>query len=62
MHLLKIVGHIKFVYVRPKIISLTKHPEDNTIRVTWKLVGLSITRMVVRYIPDQLWYRANMDK
>eukprot|EP00092_Neocalanus_flemingeri_P085956 GFUD01108235.1.p1 GENE.GFUD01108235.1~~GFUD01108235.1.p1 ORF type:complete len:250 (+),score=69.16 GFUD01108235.1:34-783(+) len=62
MHLLKIVAHIKFVYVRPHIVSLTKHPEDNTIRVTWKLVGLGVVRMMLRYFPDQLWLRSNMDK
>eukprot|EP00091_Calanus_sinicus_P013430 TRINITY_DN29839_c0_g1_i1.p1 TRINITY_DN29839_c0_g1~~TRINITY_DN29839_c0_g1_i1.p1 ORF type:complete len:146 (-),score=43.08 TRINITY_DN29839_c0_g1_i1:99-536(-) len=62
MHLLKIVANIKFVYVRPKIISMTMHPEDNTIKVTWKIVGLGMLRMALRYIPDQLYLRANMDK
>ena len=62
MHLLKIVANLKFVYVRPQVISLTKHPEDNTIRVTWKIVGLGMLRMAWRYIPDKLYIRTNMDK
>jgi len=62
MHLLKIVANIKYVYVRPHVISMTIHPEDNTIKVTWKIVGLGMLRMALRYIPDQLYNRTNMDK
>ena len=62
MHLLKIAAHFKFVYVRPKLDSVTTHPEDNTVRVMWKLMGLTMGRMALRYIPDRLWNRNNMDK
>ena len=62
LNLIKIVGNIKFVYLRTKIISMTTHPEENTIKVAWKVVGLGMTRMILRYIPDQLWVKANMDK
>jgi len=62
MHILKIVAHIKFAYVRPQILSMTLHTEDNTIKVAWRIVGLGLARMVLRYIPDKLYNRANMDK
>lgn len=62
MHLLKIVAHMKFIYVRPKILDMTLHDEDNTIRVAWKIVGLGMTRAAIRYFPDKLWKKENMDK
>ena len=62
LNLTKIRAHIKFVYVRPKILSLVKHEEDRTIHVDWRHVGVTTLRLVVRYIPDQLWFRDNMDK
>ena len=61
MHLLKIMAHIKFVYVRPHIVRVVKNSEERTITVDWKFVGLTMGRMVLRYIPDKLWFRANMD-
>ena len=61
MHLLKILAHLKFVYVRPQIVKLTKHSEERRIVVEWRFVGLTMTRMAIRYIPDRLWNRANMD-
>ena len=62
LNLTKIRAHIKFVYVRPKILSLVKHEEDRTIHVDWRHVGVTTLRLVVRYIPDRLWFRDNMDK
>ena len=61
MHLLKIAAHIKFVYVRPQIVSMKKFEEDKKIVVDWRFVGLTLSRMVIRYFPDKLWNRANMD-
>ena len=62
MHLLKIAAHIKFVYVRPQIVSMKKFSDERKIVVDWKFVGLTLSRMVVRYFPDKLWNRANMDQ
>ena len=61
VHLLKILAHIKFVYVRPQIVKMTKLHEERKIVVDWKFVGLTQLRMALRYIPDKLWNRANMD-
>ena len=62
LHLTKIKAHIKFVYVRPQILSLLKNEKEMTIRVDWKYVGLTTLRLVLRFFPDQLWHRANMDR
>lgn len=62
VNLVRILAHIKFVYVRFQILKLTKHPEDGTIRVRWRIAGLGVMRLALRYIPDQMWKRGNMDK
>ena len=62
IHLTKIRAHIKYVYVRPQILSLLKNEKESTIRVDWRYVGLSTLRLVIRFIPDKLWHRANMDR
>jgi len=58
----RLVAHIKFVYVRFNVIKLTTHPEDMSIRVRWRIVGLGVFRIALRYFPDRMWRRGNMDK
>ena len=60
--LLKILAHIRFVYVRPQIVKLTKYHDERKIVVDWRFVGLTQLRLALRYIPDRLWNRANMDQ
>jgi len=60
LHLLKIVANIKFVYCRPKL-NITKLPDSNSIRVDWRMVGLTASRVCIRFFPDKLWNRNNMD-
>ena len=61
-HLTKIKAHINYPYVRPQILNLVKLEQEKAIKVDWRYVGLTTLRMLLRYIPDKLWYRANMDK
>jgi len=60
--LLKLTAHIRFVHVRFHILSLTKHPEDGTIRVRWRIAGLGMLRMILRYVPDKMWIQGNMNR
>ncbi|XP_063601671.1 uncharacterized protein LOC134777745 [Penaeus indicus] len=39
--LLRTVGHLKFAFVKFEILKMTKHPEDGTVRVRWRIKGLS---------------------
>ena len=50
LNLTKIRAHIKYVYVRPQILSLVKREDENTIKVNWRYVGLSTFRLAIRYI------------
>jgi len=62
VNLLKLTAHVRFVYVRFHILKMTKHPEDGTIRVRWRIAGLGMVRMLVRYFPDKMWMKGNMDR
>jgi len=62
VNLMKIVCHFRFVYVRFNILSITEHPEDSTIRVRWRIVGMGMFKMLLKYIPEKMWVRGNMDK
>jgi hypothetical protein len=62
INLVKLMGHIRFVYVRFEILNLTKHKEDNTIRIRWRIAGLGLTRMILRYLPDKMWQRGSMNR
>ena len=48
LNLNKIRAHIKYVYVRPQILSLEKREDDKTIRVDWRYVGLTTLRLAIR--------------
>ena len=41
---------------------MTKYHDERKIVVDWRFVGLTQLRMALRYIPDRLWNRANMDQ
>ena len=31
-------------------------------RVRWRIAGLGMVRMLVRYFPDKMWLKGNMDR
>ena len=31
-------------------------------RIRWRIAGLGMVRMLVRYFPDKMWLRGNMDR
>jgi len=62
VNIMKLTAHLRFVYVRFHILKITKHPEDNTIRIRWRIAGLGMARMLLRYFPDRLWMQGMMDK
>ncbi|XP_031844331.2 uncharacterized protein LOC116432104 isoform X1 [Nomia melanderi] len=38
--LLRIIARIKFVYVKLNILKITMHPEDSSIKVRWRIIGI----------------------
>ncbi|XP_076756022.1 uncharacterized protein LOC143426436 [Xylocopa sonorina] len=52
---LKLIGHLKFAYVKLNILKMTMHPEDNTIKVRWRIVGISGTRIFLTFWKFKIW-------
>lgn len=52
---LKLVGHFKFAYVKLEILKITMHPEDNSIKVRWRIVGISGTNVFLSFWKFKVW-------
>ncbi|XP_076387036.1 uncharacterized protein LOC100879722 [Megachile rotundata] len=57
--ILKIIGHIKFAYVKCNILKMTMHPEDSTIKVRWRIEGISGTSVFLSFWKFSLWNLKN---
>ena len=54
INLLRMLAHMRFVYVRMTLISVSKDEETSTVKIRWNIVGLGMVRLVLRYFPDTL--------
>jgi len=41
MALIRIIGHFKYVQVTFIIMKITSHPDEGTIKIRWRIAGLS---------------------
>ncbi|ENN77603.1 uncharacterized protein C6orf136 homolog [Dendroctonus ponderosae] len=53
--LLRTIGHIRFAYVRFEVLKITQHPEDGTIRIRWRIRGISAWRVMLMFWKIKLW-------
>ncbi|XP_023017427.2 uncharacterized protein C6orf136 homolog [Leptinotarsa decemlineata] len=61
--LLRTLGHLKFAYVKFEIMKITQHPEDSTIKVRWRIIGISAWKVMLTFWKFKLWnYREMLDK
>ncbi|XP_078045358.1 uncharacterized protein LOC144474416 [Augochlora pura] len=52
---LRLLGHIKFAYVKLQILKMTSHPEDSSIKVRWRIIGMSGTRIFLTFWKLKAW-------
>ena len=62
VNIVRMISHIRFLYVKITILSVTKEEEAGTINIRWRMVGLGMTRMLLRYFPDRLWEKGSMER
>lgn len=55
MALLRTVGHLRFAYVRVDVLKITKHPEDYTVKVRWRITGISAMKVMLNFWKYRLW-------
>ncbi|XP_018562599.1 uncharacterized protein C6orf136 homolog isoform X2 [Anoplophora glabripennis] len=53
--LLRTVGHLRFAYVKFEILKITQHPEDSTVKVRWRIRGVSGLRVMLLFWKFRLW-------
>ena len=62
LNILRMLAHVRFVYVRMTLLSVSKDEENSTVKIRWNIVGLGMVRLVLRYFPDRLWEKGNMER
>lgn len=53
--LLRTVGHLKYAYVKLEVLKITKHPEDFTIKIRWRVRGISGLKVMLNFWKYKLW-------
>uniref|UniRef100_T1IVK9 Uncharacterized protein n=1 Tax=Strigamia maritima TaxID=126957 RepID=T1IVK9_STRMM len=46
--LVRIVGHFKFAHVRFEVLKITKHSDDSTVRVRWRIRGITAMKAFIK--------------
>ncbi|KAK9746813.1 Protein of unknown function DUF2358 [Popillia japonica] len=53
--LLRTVGHLKYAYVKFEILKITQNPEDSSVKVRWRIRGISGIKVMVMFWKYKLW-------
>lgn len=53
--ILRTVGHLKYAYVKFEILKITKHTEDYTIRIRWRVRGISGLKVMFQFWKYRVW-------
>ncbi|XP_068628777.1 uncharacterized protein [Battus philenor] len=53
--LLRTVGHLKFAYVKFEVLKITVHPEDSSIKMRWRIRGISGFKVFFMFWKYKLW-------
>lgn len=52
---LRMIGHLKFAHVRLDLIKITMHPEEATVKVRWRIRGVTGFRMFFAFWKYKVW-------
>lgn len=55
MAFLRTVGHLKFAYVSLEVLKITKHTDDYTVKVRWRVRGISALKVMMNFWKFKLW-------
>lgn len=53
--LLRTVGHLKYAYVKFEVLKITKHTEDYTVKIRWRVRGISGLKVMLSFWKYKLW-------
>lgn len=61
--LVRILAHLRYSHVKLEILKITQHPEDGTVRVRWRIVGVSGLKTLFMFWKFVLWkWKKTVDK
>jgi len=46
---LRTVGHLKYAYVKMEVLKITMHTQDNTVRVRWRINGITGMKVLFNF-------------
>ncbi|KAG5682041.1 hypothetical protein PVAND_011432 [Polypedilum vanderplanki] len=52
---LRTIGHLKFAYVKFEVLKITQHKSDNTVKVRWRIRGISGLKVMLNFWKYKLW-------
>uniref|UniRef100_A0A1E1XTP4 Uncharacterized protein n=1 Tax=Amblyomma sculptum TaxID=1581419 RepID=A0A1E1XTP4_AMBSC len=55
MALVRILGHLRYAHVHMEVLKMTTHKEDSTVRVRWRIVGISGLRALFMFWKFRIW-------
>lgn len=55
MTYLRFYGHFMYAYVKLDVLKMTKHTEDSSIKVRWRVSGISGYRILFKMIQFRVW-------
>lgn len=60
MSFLRLYGHLKYAYVKLDILKMTKHTEDSSVKIRWRISGISGYRVVFKMVQFRVWQPKKM--
>ncbi|XP_037559096.1 uncharacterized protein LOC119436349 [Dermacentor silvarum] len=55
MALVRILGHLRYAHVQLEVLKMTTHKEDSTVRIRWRIVGVSGLRALFMFWKFRIW-------
>lgn len=53
--LVRMLGHLRYAHVKLEVLKMTVHREDSTVRIRWRVVGLSGLRVLFMFWKFRIW-------
>lgn len=53
--LVRMLGHLRYAHVKLEVLKMTVHREDSTVRIRWRIVGLSGLRVLFMFWKFRIW-------
>lgn len=58
--MLKLFGHYKYAFVNFEILKMTKHPEDSTVKIRWRISGITGFQLALQMWKYKVWKPTEM--